>query len=109
MCTTGLLPILPCSRMAMVNATSADPEKHREEVIVTERVSYSSETKALSRKQLLSPYFTIAAAAFGLISDGCKQFQCIPFELTTKPSADQNNLMTMANVKYYIKLHWLLS
>ncbi|PPQ64447.1 hypothetical protein CVT26_002154 [Gymnopilus dilepis] len=86
--------------MAMVNATSADPEKHREEVIVTERVSYSSETKALSRKQLLSPYFTIAAAAFGLISDGCKQFQCIPFELTTKPSADQNNLMTMANVVF---------
>lgn len=26
----------------------------------------------LSRKQTLSAYFTISAAAFGLISDGCK-------------------------------------
>ncbi|KZT68350.1 MFS general substrate transporter [Daedalea quercina L-15889] len=38
---------------------------------------------AMSRKARLSAYFTIAAAAFGLISDGY-----------------QNNLMTMANVVY---------
>jgi MFS family permease len=37
----------------------------------------------LTRKNQLSPYFTIAAAAFGLISDGY-----------------QNNLMTMANVVF---------
>ncbi|PPR00651.1 hypothetical protein CVT24_000874 [Panaeolus cyanescens] len=37
----------------------------------------------LERKQSLSPYFTILAAAFGLISDGY-----------------QNNLMTMANVVF---------
>ncbi|GJE94428.1 MFS Git1p-like glycerophosphoinositol permease [Phanerochaete sordida] len=38
---------------------------------------------ALSKKQAISAYFTIAAAAFGLISDGY-----------------QNNLMTMANVVF---------
>jgi hypothetical protein len=37
-----------------------------------EKMSYSSDEKPLTRKQILSPYFTIAAAAFGLISDGCK-------------------------------------
>jgi MFS family permease len=37
----------------------------------------------LTKKNRLSPYFTIAAAAFGLISDGY-----------------QNNLMTMANVVF---------
>ncbi|KAF8198945.1 MFS Git1p-like glycerophosphoinositol permease [Pholiota molesta] len=46
-------------------------------------MSYSSDEKPLTRKQILSPYFTIAAAAFGLISDGY-----------------QNNLMTMANVVF---------
>lgn len=40
-------------------------------------------THVLSRKESLSAYFTIAAAAFGLISDGY-----------------QNNLMTMANVVF---------
>jgi len=34
--------------------------------------SYSnSGDQLVSRRQALSPYFTIAAAAFGLISDGC--------------------------------------
>ncbi|KAF8167998.1 MFS Git1p-related glycerophosphoinositol permease [Crassisporium funariophilum] len=48
-----------------------------------EEVSGSFEEKPLTRKQRLSPYFTISAAAFGLISDGY-----------------QNNLMTMANVVF---------
>ncbi|KIJ39867.1 hypothetical protein M422DRAFT_210104 [Sphaerobolus stellatus SS14] len=43
--------------------------------------------RTLSRKESLSAYFTIAAAAFGLISDGY-----------------QNNVMTMANVVFK-KLH----
>ena len=32
----------------------------------------SPNVQQLSRKQSMSSYFTIAAAAFGLISDGCK-------------------------------------
>ena len=47
-------------------------------------------------------YMTIAAAAFGLISDGC---MCQIFSIVkgfygseTLCSADQNNLMTMSNV-----------
>ncbi|PPQ85889.1 hypothetical protein CVT25_015831 [Psilocybe cyanescens] len=55
-------------------------EKHVEEAVIPP-VPYGGAEKTLSRKQRLSPYFTIAAAAFGLISDGY-----------------QNNLMTMANV-----------
>ncbi|KAF9472244.1 MFS Git1p-related glycerophosphoinositol permease [Pholiota conissans] len=51
--------------------------------IEAEKVSYASAEKRLTRKEVLSPYFTIAAAAFGLISDGY-----------------QNNLMTMANVVF---------
>jgi len=43
----------------------------------------AKKTTRLSRKETLSAYFTIAAAAFGLISDGY-----------------QNNLMTMANVVF---------
>ena len=57
---------------------------------------------AVSRKATLSAYMTIAAAAFGLISDGC---MCQIFSIVkgfdgseTLCSADQNNLMTMSNV-----------
>lgn len=56
----------------------------------------------LSRKSQLSPYFTIAAAAFGLISDGCEIYTFVSFvcKCTHFSSIfqDQNNLMTMANV-----------
>lgn len=31
-----------------------------------------AETHTLTKRETLSAYFTIAAAAFGLISDGCK-------------------------------------
>ncbi|KDR85098.1 hypothetical protein GALMADRAFT_233721 [Galerina marginata CBS 339.88] len=61
---------------------SFSAEKHVDEP-ESDLVSYGSEEKTLTRKQQLSPYFTIAAAAFGLISDGY-----------------QNNLMTMANVVF---------
>ena len=37
-----------------------------------ETASYSSEQRRLALKQQWSAYFTILAAAFGLISDGCK-------------------------------------
>ncbi|KAF8912764.1 major facilitator superfamily domain-containing protein [Gymnopilus junonius] len=66
------------------NTASKNLEKRCDEVDL-EPVLYGSRsaTKTLSRMQQLSPYFTIAAAAFGLISDGY-----------------QNNLMTMANVVF---------
>ncbi|KAF8588658.1 MFS Git1p-like glycerophosphoinositol permease [Ramaria rubella] len=48
--------------------------------VVSAKAVLKQEARALSRKENLSAYFTIAAAAFGLISDGY-----------------QNNLMTMAN------------
>lgn len=34
--------------------------------------SLKNDTRVVSRRESLSAYFTIAAAAFGLISDGCK-------------------------------------
>jgi len=45
--------------------------------------SMKNDTKAVDKRESLSAYFTIAAAAFGLISDGY-----------------QNNLMTMSNVVF---------
>lgn len=52
---------------------STDLEKHRDEAALEpEHVASSPVTKTLSKRQQLSPYFTIAAAAFGLISDGCE-------------------------------------
>jgi len=45
--------------------------------------STKNDTKVLDKRESLSAYFTIAAAAFGLISDGY-----------------QNNLMTMSNVVF---------
>ncbi|KAJ3509410.1 hypothetical protein NLJ89_g5234 [Agrocybe chaxingu] len=63
--------------------TRSPDEKLKQKQDVLEQVPVDSETAPLSKKQRLSPYFTIAAAAFGLISDGY-----------------QNNLMTMANVVF---------
>lgn len=60
----------------------------------------------LVRKLSISAYMTIAAAAFGLISDGCEwlllgvvdpEIEQVS-DLIAPNSADQNNLMTMANV-----------
>lgn len=58
-------------------------EKQHHPAVEVKQPSYNSGDHPMSRKQALSPYFTIAAAAFGLISDGY-----------------QNNLMTMANVVF---------
>ncbi|CAA7266543.1 unnamed protein product [Cyclocybe aegerita] len=71
--------------------TPSPDENSEEKQGVPEQASVDSEIAPLSKKQRLSPYFTIAAAAFGLISDGY-----------------QNNLMTMANVvfkKLYPKVY----
>ena len=52
------------------HAKSKAEEPH---ISVEERVEgLKNDHKAVSRKEQLSAYFTIAAAAFGLISDGCK-------------------------------------
>lgn len=58
------------------------------------------ETRVVSKKEALSAYMTIAAAAFGLISDGCKyllHYHCL-LRIHTPVYVDQNNLMTMTNV-----------
>lgn len=57
-------------------------------------------------KEKISAYFTIAAAAFGLISDGCEShhesysIRCrgVLGADDANLIIDQNNLMTMANV-----------
>lgn len=46
-------------------------------VSVTERADeLKTDSKALDPREKLSAYFTIAAAAFGLISDGCGSCFC---------------------------------
>ncbi|THG99889.1 hypothetical protein EW026_g2534 [Hermanssonia centrifuga] len=58
----------------------ADVEVQRDDHVAVQALD-SREPRRMSNKERLSAYFTIAAAAFGLISDGY-----------------QNNLMTMTNV-----------
>lgn len=63
------------------------------------------EARPMSNKEKLSAYFTIAAAALGLISDGCKKISAILIAIPTNATAftvDQNNLMTMANVRVVV-------
>lgn len=63
-------------------------------------VKLRAEARTLTSKESLSAYFTIAAAAFGLISDGCECGMTSHFgqSLQIHTCLDQNNLMTMANV-----------
>lgn len=55
----------------------------RERVVsVDERVtSIKNDARPVDRREALSAYFTIAAAAFGLISDGCKSAWIISMNL----------------------------
>lgn len=55
----------------------------RERVVsVDERVtSIKNDARPVDRREALSAYFTIAAAAFGLISDGCKSASIISMNL----------------------------
>lgn len=50
------------------------------EVILTSTMAVRDLDKGVTttRKEKISAYFTIAAAAFGLISDGCK-FHCVDY------------------------------
>lgn len=61
-------------------------------------------------REKMSVYFTIAAAAFGLISDGCESHHQ-SYSIRRRgvlgadgpnPYIDQNNLMTMTNVCYLL-------
>lgn len=53
-------------------------------------------------KEKRSAYFTIAAAAFGLISDGCEylDLNCLSYSILIllHCQIDQNSIMTMTNV-----------
>ena len=55
-------------------SSETDATQGQERVVpVEERMEgLKNDSQALSAKETLSAYFTIAAAAFGLISDGCK-------------------------------------
>lgn len=55
----------------------------RERVVsVDERVtSIKNDARPVDRREALSAYFTIAAAAFGLISDGCESTSLISMNL----------------------------
>lgn len=57
------------------------------EVITSEDVVQDLGKQAITTKEKISAYFTIAAAAFGLISDGCKlpygSLRCAVLGLTT--------------------------
>lgn len=63
--------------------------------------AHTSKQQRLALKQHWSAYFTILAAAFGLISDGCKCSRVLAFVILPSYflNVDQNNLMTMANVR----------
>jgi len=76
-------------------------EKRQHPAVEIEQPSSNLGDQPMSRKQALSPYFTIAAAAFGLISDGCRFiFNNLKYDFYSfqRRHLDQNNLMTMANV-----------
>jgi hypothetical protein len=74
------------------------------EVVTSAEVVPALGKQATTTKEKISAYFTIAAAAFGLISDGCKshmgyqQIQRCVQNWRYKNVQDQNNLMTMTNV-----------
>lgn len=76
------------------------PKATEPQISVEERIEgLRNDSKALTRKEKLSAYFTIAAAAFGLISDGCR-FSATAHRIAASADRrpDQNNLMTMSNV-----------
>ena len=55
-------------------AFKAKAKAQEPQVTVDERAQdLQIDSKAVTRKESLSAYFTIAAAAFGLISDGCER------------------------------------
>ena len=61
-----------------------------------------TDSQAVEPREKLSAYFTIAAAAFGLISDGCEPLVQSVTDITGSFVffSDQNNLMTMSNVVF---------
>jgi len=64
--------LLPHTMDGSSTKTSEPTQVAREQNSETEKMQVDAGKPALSRKQRLSPYFTIAAAGFGLVSDGCK-------------------------------------
>jgi hypothetical protein len=83
-------------------AKSDQVELEQEKAVVsadTHAVKLREEAHTLTARESLSAYFTIAAAAFGLISDGCEWVEAVPAQcLMLLTYLDQNNLMTMSNV-----------
>ena len=65
-------------------ASREDKSRKQPEVILTSATvvpDLGKQTGIVTAKEKISAYFTIAAAAFGLISDGCKSkshYACYP-------------------------------
>jgi hypothetical protein len=60
-------------------ASREDKTQTQPEVIVTSATivpDLGKQANIVTAKEKISAYFTIAAAAFGLISDGCKSESC---------------------------------
>ena len=55
---------------ASMSSTASEKDQDKQEKL--DEVFLPEQNVPMSRKEALSPYFTIAAAAFGLISDGCE-------------------------------------
>jgi len=53
-----------------MSSTASEKDQDKQEKL--DEVFLPEQNVPMSRKEALSPYFTIAAAAFGLISDGCE-------------------------------------
>lgn len=62
----------------------------RERVVsVDERVtSIKNDARPVDRREALSAYFTIAAAAFGLISDGCESTSLLVISMNLRIEID---------------------
>ena len=60
-------------------ASREDKTRKQPEVILTSATvvpDLGKQANVMTAKEKISAYFTIAAAAFGLISDGCKSDSC---------------------------------
>jgi len=59
--------------MSMQEVSAKDAERQPRGEAATQSALVTEEARTPTKKERLSAYFTIAAAAFGLISDGCER------------------------------------
>lgn len=69
----AVLAAVTCA-LDMASDEKATTEKVNDTFQAAPRIKEVEEAPIVDNKARLSPYFTIAAAAFGLVSDGCECF-----------------------------------